>query len=300
MGIDFVGVKNQFPLVDIVSRYVELRLKGSAYYGLCPFHSDRTPSFTVYQATDGWRWRCFSCGAGGTGEDVIKFIEEIEGLDPAKAVEFLTGEKAPAIGNRQLPQQPKPSKTHLWAPVMPVPEDAPGLDTTRIYNQHRDKWTGFKLVERQDAYLDVEGQLLCYVLRMDSGELKKDGTTKKICITVTYCENTETGDRRWCMKRPPAPYPIMGLDKLAEHPKKAVLVVSGEKCRAVADRENFAGYVAVSLMGGDGAVGQNDLTPLRGRDVTIWPDADPSGRNAALTLYNLLVELNSVRDDSRS
>lgn len=72
----------------IVQGYVTLRKTGTNEKGLCPFHSERTPSFTVYPATQSFY--CFGCGAGG---DVITFIMKIENLDYRGAVEFLA-EKA--------------------------------------------------------------------------------------------------------------------------------------------------------------------------------------------------------------
>ena len=72
----------------IIQSYVTLRKTGTNEKGLCPFHSERTPSFTVYPATQSFY--CFGCGAGG---DVITFIMKIENLDYRGAVEFLA-EKA--------------------------------------------------------------------------------------------------------------------------------------------------------------------------------------------------------------
>lgn len=69
---------------DVISSYITLKKAGSNLKGLCPFHSERTPSFVVYRDTQSYY--CFGCGAGG---DVINFVMRQENLDYVAAVEFL-------------------------------------------------------------------------------------------------------------------------------------------------------------------------------------------------------------------
>lgn len=71
-------------VVDVISSYVQLRQRGRLYTGLCPFHSEKTPSFTVYPNTQSYY--CFGCGNGG---DVITFIKNYENLDYIEAVKLL-------------------------------------------------------------------------------------------------------------------------------------------------------------------------------------------------------------------
>jgi DNA primase len=77
-------VKDAADIVEIVSAHTELRRSGQRYQGLCPFHDERTPSFSV-NATEKV-YHCFGCGVGG---DVITFVEEKEGLAFGEAVEAL-------------------------------------------------------------------------------------------------------------------------------------------------------------------------------------------------------------------
>ena len=72
------------PASDVISSYVNLKKNGRNMVGLCPFHGEKTPSFTVYNSTESFY--CFGCGAGG---DVITFIRRIENLDYIEAVKFL-------------------------------------------------------------------------------------------------------------------------------------------------------------------------------------------------------------------
>lgn len=69
---------------DVVSTYVTLKKRGNTYVGLCPFHNEKTPSFTVYPATQSFY--CFGCGAGG---DAVTFVKKIENLDYIDAVKLL-------------------------------------------------------------------------------------------------------------------------------------------------------------------------------------------------------------------
>lgn len=77
-------VKERTDILDLISSYVELKGRGKTYKGLCPFHSEKTPSFTV-NTTDQY-YKCFGCQKGG---DAINFVMEIERLSFYEAVKFL-------------------------------------------------------------------------------------------------------------------------------------------------------------------------------------------------------------------
>jgi DNA primase len=73
-------------IVDVVSSYVQLTKRGSSLMGLCPFHNEYTPAFSV--SADKQLYHCFGCGAGGS---VINFIMSIENLSYYDAIHFLAG-----------------------------------------------------------------------------------------------------------------------------------------------------------------------------------------------------------------
>ena len=77
-------VKYRSDIQELISSYLTLKRAGSNFVGLCPFHSEKTPSFTVFQNAK--NFYCFGCGAGG---DVITFVMKIENLDYPGAIEFL-------------------------------------------------------------------------------------------------------------------------------------------------------------------------------------------------------------------
>lgn len=101
----FEKVKNNIPILDAVQRYsgVELKKQGRNYVGLCPFHAERTPSFTV--SPEKGFFYCFGCGTGG---DVITFTAKLYGLRPLDAARKL----AQDFGI-PLPDGKRPSKETL-------------------------------------------------------------------------------------------------------------------------------------------------------------------------------------------
>lgn len=88
-------LKFKTDIEDIISTYVSLKKRGNTSVGLCPFHNEKTPSFTVYNDTQSFY--CFGCGAGG---DAIGFIRKIENLDYIDAVKLLAQR-----AGMQMPQE---------------------------------------------------------------------------------------------------------------------------------------------------------------------------------------------------
>ena len=78
------AIKDRSEIVDLIGTYVSLKRAGSNYNGLCPFHSEKTPSFTVFP--DNQSFFCFGCEAGG---DAFTFIMRMENLDYKGSIEFL-------------------------------------------------------------------------------------------------------------------------------------------------------------------------------------------------------------------
>ena len=77
-------IKNNNDIVDVVSQYVHLKRSGRNYFGLCPFHNEKSPSFAV--SPDKQIFHCFGCGVGG---NVIHFISKIEGINFRESLELL-------------------------------------------------------------------------------------------------------------------------------------------------------------------------------------------------------------------
>ena len=77
-------VRQSNDIVDIISQYVHLKRSGRNFFGLCPFHNEKSPSFSV--SPDKQIFHCFGCGVGG---NVFSFVSKIEGITFKEAVENL-------------------------------------------------------------------------------------------------------------------------------------------------------------------------------------------------------------------
>src|SRR3979409_1197274 len=92
---------NRVDLVEVVSRYVQLKKGGANYLGLCPFHGEKTPSFTVSPAKQ--FYHCFGCGVHG---NAISFLIEYQGLGYVEAVKDL----AESVGMKMPEFEPRTKK----------------------------------------------------------------------------------------------------------------------------------------------------------------------------------------------
>ncbi len=103
-------IKARIDIVDIVSQYVQLKKVGRVYKGLCPFHSEKTPSFVVYP--DEGRYHCFGCGADG---DVFTFLEQKEGLTFPEALKVLAQKAGVELPDRRESPEEKSARERLYA-----------------------------------------------------------------------------------------------------------------------------------------------------------------------------------------
>jgi len=122
--IDEISKSND--IVDVISQYVHLKRKGRNYFGVCPFHNEKSPSFSV--SPDRQIFKCFGCGVGGTA---YTFLMKIEGITFREAVEQLA-ERA----NIQLPKlenNEDTAKEELKAKVLKVNEFAADYFHQNLY-----------------------------------------------------------------------------------------------------------------------------------------------------------------------
>ena len=77
-------IRQSNDIIDIISQYVHLKRSGRNYFGLCPFHNEKSPSFSV--SPDKQIFHCFGCGVGG---NVFTFLSKIEGINFIEAVQQL-------------------------------------------------------------------------------------------------------------------------------------------------------------------------------------------------------------------
>jgi hypothetical protein len=280
--VDTDALLARVDLFEVVSAYVDLKRDGHEYKGCCPFHAEKTASFYV-SPIKGFV-HCFGCGAH---HDAIGFLMAIDGIEFVEACKRLGADTFTAGEGtrRSAPVQVAPPEG-VWVPLLPVPGDAPELFeasgwTRPIWNPKRGKFSRFKPA-MTFTYRGANGELLGYVLRCEFD----DG--KKFTPQVTWCVGPD-GAKLWCLTFFPAPRPLFGLERLAARPDAPVLLVEGEKC-ALAGAGALPMYACVAWPGGSKAVPYVDFSPLSGRDVVMWPDADASGVEAMLGHTNLAGE----------
>jgi putative DNA primase/helicase len=145
--------------------------------------------------------------------------------------------------------------------AMPVPADAPKPPADHFsLGKPTGTWT----------YPDAAGALLGFTLRFDTGSGEKEFRP------LTLWRDVSSVKLQWRWQSWPKPRPLYGLRALANRPNARVVVVEGEKS-ADAAAQLLASCVVVTSPGGNAAAAKTDWSPLRGRDVTVWPDADSAG-----------------------
>lgn len=119
-------IRNNNDIVDVISQYVTLKRSGRNFFGLCPFHKEKSPSFSV--SPDKQIFHCFGCGVGG---DVFRFVSKIENVDFREAMEILServGIEVPTTGSMK-----EQEKQQLKAKVYEINEIAAQLYHENLY-----------------------------------------------------------------------------------------------------------------------------------------------------------------------
>ena len=177
-------------IVDLVGSYVQLKRKGRLYGGLCPFHSEKTPSFYVYPDTQSFY--CFGCGAGG---DAISFAKKINSIDYGEAVKMLAARAG-------MPEPQEDDKTgRMRSRILSMNREAARFfhaclnSTVEEARQARAYWRRRGLDDKTIVrfglgYAPNDGQALYQFLR-DKGynqqELDASGLFKRSASGRIYC-----------------------------------------------------------------------------------------------------------------
>lgn len=96
--LDLDAIRRAHPLPAVVGAVVKLQRAGGELKACCPFHADRSPSFTIFDG--GQRFHCFGCGASG---DVLDFVQRAHGVSLRDAADMLTGGNLPTVQKAPLP-----------------------------------------------------------------------------------------------------------------------------------------------------------------------------------------------------
>jgi putative DNA primase/helicase len=245
------------------------RCIGAEYVVRNPKRADHQPgSFKVNVRTGVWA----DFATNERGGDLISLRAWLDSTSQFDAARAIAAELGIETVNGHA------HDTGAWRAIVPVPDDAPPPPT-----RHHKLGEPAHVAE----YRDAAGRLLCVIHRYEP-----PGQRKQI-LPLTYCTNGTRADWRW--QALPKPRPLYGLDLLAARPADPVLIVEGEpKCdaarRLIGDR-----VIVLAWPGGAQAVKHVDWSPLAGRPVAIWPDADQPGLAAADWIAGRLIRLGALK-----
>lgn len=111
-------VRNANDIVDVISQYIQLKKKGASYFGLCPFHNEKTGSFSVSREKQ--MYYCFGCGAGG---NVITFLRNYDNLTFPEAVKTLADRAGIALPEGEMTKEQR-QRADRWTKMLAVYKDA--------------------------------------------------------------------------------------------------------------------------------------------------------------------------------
>lgn len=124
--IEEIASKND--IVDVISQYITLKRSGRNFLGLCPFHKEKTPSFSV--SPDKQIFHCFGCGVGG---NVVHFISKIENLNYRESLEMLADKAGIALPTSNIEVDSK--KQHLREQVYKINEEVANFYHETLYTK---------------------------------------------------------------------------------------------------------------------------------------------------------------------
>lgn len=235
--------------------------KNGEWVALNPNRADKTEgSFSINIRKGVWReFAGDDSEKGGDPISLYAYLNNMSQGDAAKALAEELGLDPRALASSSSAAAlPKPeSPAPEWEVFLPVPDSAPAPPNAHI----KRGWP-----ERSWTYRDADGQVLGYICRF-----KKSDGGKEI-LPLVYGRNKH-GVVDWGWVSFPIPRPLYGLDRLAAKPEACVIITEGEKCADTA-HEVLPEFASVSWPGGCNAVDKVDFSPLAGREVVLWPDAD--------------------------
>lgn len=233
-----------------------------------------TPGESLSINTQTGQWSDFA--TDDRGGDLISLYAAVHRLSQIEAgkqlAEILGG--APESTHRTARVTPIPTpESPEWDGLFPIPADAPAPP---------DRHPTHGVPVHVAKYRDPTGALLALVYRCEP-----TGQRKQV-VPLTYCRNTKTERREWRWQSLPKPRSLYHVELLLQFPLARVLLVEGEpKCDAV---NALLGDDTIAMSWSNGAKSWKhcDWSMLAGREVVIWPDADPAGFDAAKNIAEQL------------
>ena len=233
---------------------------GAEWVALNPTRPDQhLGSFSVNLITG--KWADFATDA--KGGDLISLYMYIHSVDKQTAVKKIRETIQPNITKEDCE----------WVPITPIPSDA------LSYQPEHGKLGQPALIW---TYRDKHGKEICRICRFETSR-------GKVIRPLTCARNIYTGEKAWRWMGIKPPYPLYQLDAICDpvNAQKIIIVCEGEKS-ADAAQKIFDDTIGTTSMFGAQSPSKTDWSPLAGRIVWIWPDADDAGKKYLQTVAKIL------------
>jgi putative DNA primase/helicase len=259
---------------DLVSNWFPAGRKEGREWKIGNLRGDPGDSLSINLATGMWG----DFAANLRGGDLISLYAAREGLSQLDAAKELTNGATAEVQHRNGELRAESTADP------PTPDDVfeappPGQNFSGAHKRHGAPSATY-------VYRDAVGEVLYYVCRYETA----DGKQIVPWRWVSRPEALRGKPAGWRARHVPRPRPLYNLHRLAENPSAPVLLVEGEKCVEAASRL-MRETIVTTWSGGSAHARYADYSPLAGRRVNIWPDADEPGWVAAAQIARILVEL---------
>lgn len=258
--IDFKAIARSLDVETSVQAWLpDGKRRGHEWIARNPTRADKTPgSFSINLTTGAWS--DFSTSDAG-GDLVSLYAYLFHGGDQVRAARELAEQRGISLPEaRDRAAGVVPIEDGRPKPIIPVPagETAPDFEHSQWGHASR-VW----------PYYDAAGSLLLYVCRFDPPD------TRKQILPLTWCRDPKGSEGwRWVGITGDTKRPLYGLDRLSAQPDADVIICEGEKAADAAQELLAPQAACIAWLGGTSVAGKVDVRALRGRRVTLWPDAD--------------------------
>ncbi|MEW8972652.1 MAG: DNA primase [Tissierellaceae bacterium] len=312
-------VKDRCDILEIVSDYVPLKKSGANYLGLCPFHNEKTPSFTVSDTRQ--FYHCFGCGEGG---DSISFIMKKENMDFVEAVKFLANKYGIEIKEGQVKDRYTDEKERLYK----INREAARffyknlISNSRALEYLRRRQIGPKVIQRfglgyspnswdsiykylnNIGYKDEEIEKIGLIAKRNGNNGYYDRFRNRIIFPIIDTNSRVIGFGGRVMDQTMPKYlnskesiifnkgeHLYGLNLVSKHSnRQRILLVEGYM-DVISLHSKGINY-AVASLGTSLTQRQSKLLKRYGKEVYICYDSDAAGTKATLRAINILLEDN--------
>lgn len=254
---------------------------GKEYTAPNPTRSDKRAGSLKINLSKG-TWADFA--TGDKGGDLIDLVRYLDGGTDVEACNKLAYLLNVSPGATQAKPASTKTKAPEWSAIQPIPAEA----MNKCPAKHRQHGAPSKVW----IYRDAQGQPLMALYRFDLAP-DEDGRPKKVFAPLTWCQRADGQTTQWRWQGLPDPRPLLRLDELTQRADAPVILCEGEKA-ADAAAELLSGYAATCWPNGSNSWHKADLSPLKGREVLLWPDNDVSGKACMEAVADKLREIGAA------